>query len=61
MTTETLLDKRFKELDKSKCDLKLVAVKYQEMKSNLVCVYICVKCDQFFHHFLNKMAMFMGL
>ena len=60
MTTETLLDERIKELDKSKRDLKLVAVKYQEVKSNLVCMYICVKCDQFFLHFLNKVAMFMG-
>ena len=45
MTTETLLDKRKKELDKLKRDFKLAAVKYQEVKSNLVCVYVC-KCDQ---------------
>ena len=45
MSTETLLDERKKELDKSKHDLKLVAVKYQEVKSNLVCVYMC-KHDQ---------------
>ena len=37
MTTETLLDERTKKLDKSKHDLKLVAVKYQEVKSKLVC------------------------
>ena len=41
MTTETLLDERIKEMNKSKRDLKLVAVKYQEVKSNLVCMYIC--------------------
>ena len=45
MTTETLLDKRKKELDKLKRDFKLVAVKYQEVNSNLVRVYVC-KCDQ---------------
>ena len=37
MTTETLLDERKKELDKSIHDLKLVAIKYQEVKSKLVC------------------------
>jgi len=38
MTIETLLDERKKELDKSNHDLKLIAVKYQEVKSKLVCV-----------------------
>jgi len=36
MTTETLLDEKKKELDKSKYDLKLVAVKYQEVNSKSV-------------------------
>jgi len=36
MTTETLLDEKKKELDKSSHDFKLVAVKYQEVNSKLV-------------------------
>ena len=38
MTTETLLDETKKELDKSKHDFKLAAVKYQGVRSELVCV-----------------------
>ena len=36
MTTETLLNERKKELDKSKHDFKLIAIKYQQIKSKLV-------------------------
>ena len=44
MTTETLLNERIKELEKSKHDLKLVSIKYQEVKSKLVCV-CCKMCS----------------
>jgi len=37
MTKQKLLEERKKELDKSKQDLKLVSIKYQEVKSKLVC------------------------
>ena len=40
MTTETLLDEVKKEFIKTKSDTKLVAVKYQEATSNLVCVNV---------------------
>jgi len=37
MTIQKLLEERTKELDELKHDLKLVAIKYQEVKSKLVC------------------------